>query len=83
MLFQVLMDMVELSSQIKIEIYSHPNHPNRIDRIPSTTRIIITHFIRPMDALIMPRITENPRSIAMTRIIIPIQIQISITIPNP
>lgn len=46
--------------------------------IATIMSMIITHLIRPMDAFISPRITENPSSNATIKIIIPSKIRIDI-----
>ncbi len=59
-------------------IQNQPNQPEIIDIIAKATSTIMTHFNTLNDILIMPLITENPRSNATMRIIIPNQIKRSI-----
>ncbi len=65
---------------INFLVYNKPSHPKTRETTARITRIIMTHFSRLKDILIMPRMTEKPNSKATISIIIPIIIKMLIPI---
>ena len=65
----------------EVRSQNQPNQPPINEMIPISNSKIITHLMMPKDARIIPRITPNPRTNAMMRNIIPIQINVDIFSP--